>query len=57
MEKIFIKDTFVCYKNNIDLNSQMVFNGKIVNDIITLDYINEEEVAKIKKFGILDWNF
>ena len=43
----------VCYKNNIDLNSEMVINGwAIAYKYYSLDYINEEKVAKSKKVGI-----
>ena len=48
----------VCYKNNIDLNSQMVLNGwAIAYRYYSLDYIDEEEVAKNKKSGIWSGNF
>ena len=43
----------VCYKNNIDLNRQMVLNGwAIAYKYYSLDYIEEEEHAKLNKFGI-----
>ena len=43
----------VCYKNNIDLNSEMVINGwAIAYRYYSLDYIKEEEIAKSKKIGI-----
>ena len=43
----------VCYKNNIDLNSEMVINGWAIAYIYySLDYFNEEKVAKSKKAGI-----
>ncbi len=45
----------VCYKNNIDLNSQMVINGwAIAYRYYSLDYVKEEMIAKSKKVGI--WN-
>ena len=43
----------VCYKNNIDLNSEMVINGwAIAYTYYSLDYIKEEKIAKSKKTGI-----
>ncbi len=43
----------VCYKNNIDLNSEMVINGwAIAYKYYSLDYIKEEQIAKSKKVGI-----
>ncbi len=43
----------VCYKNKIDLNSQMVINGwAIAYRYYSLDYIEEEKIAKSKKAGI-----
>ncbi len=43
----------VCYKNNIDLNSEMVINGwAIAYRYYSLDYIKEEKIAKSKKSGI-----
>ena len=43
----------VWYINNIDLNSQMVINGwAIAYKYYSLDYIKEEEIAKLKKAGI-----
>ena len=43
----------VCYKNNTDLNSEMVINGwAIAYRYYSLDYIKEEEIAKSKKIGI-----
>ena len=43
----------VCYKNNIDLNSQMVINGwAIAYKYYSLDYEKEEETAKSKRIGI-----
>ncbi len=45
----------VCYKNNVDLNSTMVINGwAIAYRYYSLDYIREENIAKLKKVGI--WN-
>tara|TARA_Y100000768_G_C23699536_1_gene550694 strand:- start:182 stop:661 length:480 start_codon:yes stop_codon:yes gene_type:complete len=43
----------VCYKSNVDLNSEMVINGwAIAYRYYSLDYIREEEIAKSKKLGI-----
>tara|TARA_Y100001936_G_C15756530_1_gene498924 strand:+ start:109 stop:591 length:483 start_codon:yes stop_codon:yes gene_type:complete len=43
----------VCYKDNIDLNGQMVLNGwAIAYRYYSLDYVKEEEEAKNKKIGI-----
>ncbi len=43
----------VCYKNKIDLNSQMVINGwAIAYRYYSLDYIKEEQIAKSKSLGI-----
>ncbi len=43
----------VCYKNYIDLNSQMVLNGwAIAYRYYSKDYIKEEEKAKLNKLGI-----
>ena len=43
----------VCYKNNIDLNSEMVINGwAIAYRYYSSDYIKEEEIAKFNKAGI-----
>ena len=43
----------VCYKNNLDLNSEMVINGwAIAYRYYSLDYIKEEKIAKSKKIGI-----
>jgi len=43
----------VCYKNNIDLNSEMVINGwAIAYRYYSLDYIKEEKIAKSKKVGV-----
>ena len=43
----------VCYKSKIDLNSEMVINGwAIAYRYYSLDYIKEEEIAKLKKIGI-----
>ena len=45
----------VCYKDNIDINSEMVINGwAIAYRYYSLDYIEEENLAKSKKVGI--WN-
>ncbi len=43
----------ICYKNNIDLNSQMVINGwAIAYRYYSLDYVKEEIIAKSKKVGV-----
>ena len=43
----------VCYKNDINLNSEMVINGwAIAYRYYSLDYINEEKIAKLNKAGI-----
>ena len=43
----------VCYKDNIDLNSEMVLNGwAIAYRYYSKDYIEEEEKAKQEKRGI-----
>ena len=43
----------VCYKNNINLNSEMVINGwAIAYRYYSSDYIKEEKIAKSKKAGI-----
>ena len=43
----------VCYKNNTDLNSEMVINGwAIAYTYYSLDYVEEEDIAKSKKVGI-----
>ncbi len=43
----------VCYKKNLDLNREMVINGwAIAYRYYSLDYIIEEEIAKLKKVGI-----
>ena len=48
----------ICYKNNIDLNSQMVINGwAIAYRYYSLDYIKEEEQAKLNKIGIWSGEF
>ena len=48
----------ICYKNNIDLNSEMVTNGwAIAYRYYSLDYIAQEEEAKIKKIGIWSGEF
>ena len=42
----------VCYKNNIDLNSQMVINGwAIAYKYYSLDYEKEEKMPSQKKWG------
>ena len=48
----------ICYKKNIDLNSEMVTNGwAIAYRYYSLDYITQEEEAKIKKIGIWSGEF
>ena len=43
----------VCYKNDINLNSEMVINGwAIAYRYYSLDYVKEERIAKSKKVGI-----
>ena len=43
----------ICYKNNIDLNAKMVINGwAIAYRYYSLDYIKEEEQARLNKIGI-----
>ena len=43
----------VCYKDTINLNSQMVLNGwAIAYTYYSPDYIKEEKIAKSKKTGI-----
>ena len=43
----------ICYKNNLDLNSEMVLNGwAIAYRYYSMDYVEEEEVAKQQKKGI-----
>ncbi len=48
----------ICYKNNIDLNSQMVINGwAIAYRYYSLDYVKEEKEAKLNKLGIWSGKF
>ena len=48
----------ICYLDNIDLNSKMVINGwAIAYRYYSLDYIKEEEEAKLKKLGIWSGEF
>ncbi len=48
----------VCYKDTINLNSQMVLNGwAIAYRYYSLDYIIEEEEAKSKNLGIWSGKF
>ena len=48
----------VCYKNNVNINSQMVLNGwAIAYRYYSLDYIKEEEIAKSKEVGIWTGEF
>ena len=43
----------VCYKDNININSEMVINGwAIAYRYYSLDYVKEETIAKSKKIGI-----
>ena len=43
----------VCYKNNLNLNSEMVINGwAIAYRYYSLEYAGEEEKAKLNKVGI-----
>ena len=43
----------ICYKDNINLNSQMVINGwAVAYKYYSLDYIKEEMIAKSTKVGI-----
>ena len=48
----------VCYKDNLDLNSEMVLNGwAIAYRYYSLDYVVQEEEAKQNKRGIWIGNF
>ena len=48
----------VCFKGNTDLNREMVINGwAIAYRYYSLEYIKEEEIAKIKKVGIWGGEF
>ena len=48
----------ICYKNNLDLNSEMVLNGwAIAYRYYSMDYVKEEEVAKQQKIGIWSGEF
>ena len=48
----------ICYKNNLDLNSEMVLNGwAIAYRYYSMDYVEEEEVAKQQKKGIWGGEF
>ena len=48
----------ICYKNNLDLNSEMVLNGwAIAYRYYSMDYVKEEEEAKQKKIGIWSGEF
>ena len=43
----------ICYKNNINLNSEMVIQGwAIAYRYYSLDYVKEERIAKSNKLGI-----
>ena len=46
----------ICYKNNLDLNSEMVLNGwAIAYRYYSMDYVEEEEVAKQQKKRNMEW--
>ena len=48
----------ICYKNNLDLNSEMVLNGwAIAYRYYSMDYVKEEEEAKKQKIGIWSGEF
>ena len=48
----------ICYKENIDLNSEMVLNGwAIAYRYYSMDYVEEEKVAKQQKKGIWSGEF
>ena len=48
----------ICYKNNLDLNSEMVLNGwAIAYRYYSMDYVEEEEVAKQQKRGVWSGKF
>ena len=48
----------VCFKNNLNLNSEMVINGwAIAYRYYSKDYIKEEEEAKQQKIGIWSGEF
>ena len=48
----------ICYKENLDLNSEMVLNGwAIAYRYYSLDYVEEEEEAKKQKKGIWSGEF
>ena len=48
----------ICFKDNKDLNSEMVKNGwAIAYRYYSLDYIKEEENARINKMGIWSGEF
>ena len=48
----------ICYKNNLDLNSEMVLNGwAIAYRYYSMDYVEEEEVAKQQKKGVWSGEF
>ena len=48
----------VCYKDDLDLNSEMVLNGwAIAYRYYSLDYIDQEEQAKNEKKGIWSGEF
>ena len=48
----------ICYKENIDLNSEMVLNGwAIAYRYYSMDYVEEEEEAKKQKKGIWSGEF
>ena len=48
----------VCFKNNLDLNSEMILNGwAIAYRYYSMDYVKEEEEAKKQKIGIWSGEF
>ena len=48
----------ICYKENLDLNSEMVINGwAIAYRYYSMDYVEEEEEAKKQKKGIWSGEF
>ena len=48
----------ICYKNNLDLNSEMVLNGwAIAYRYYSMDYVEEEEMAKQQKKGLWSGKF
>ena len=48
----------ICYKDNLDLNSEMVLNGwAIAYRYYSMDYVEEEEEAKQQKKGVWSGEF